>query len=71
MGLEIRIPTPAPITLPKTVKVVDSAMNWRMMLPVEAPMALRTPISRRRSRTIMSIESKRMMPAPTTAPTRV
>ncbi len=39
-------PKAKPTRPPINPIVADSAMNWRMILPSEAPMALRIPISR-------------------------
>ena len=71
IGLEMAIPPIKPTTAPSTVNVVDSAMNWVITERLGAPMAFKTPTSRRRSRTIINIESNKMSAAPMTAPMRV
>lgn len=50
-------PSASPITVPITVRVKASVMNWEMTVLFVPPIALITPISRRRSRTIMIIAS--------------
>ena len=57
MSLVTRIspaPPPTPAVEPMNASVSDSARKRRMMAPSSAPSALRIPISRTRSRTLMS-----------------
>ena len=62
--------TAAPTTLPRATRTRASSTNCRPMVRFGAPMAFRTPISRRRSRTSMTMISRMIRPAVPRAATK-
>ena len=55
MGLAAMIPSTSPITAAMSVSAEDSTRNWVTTERAFAPIAFRIPISRRRSRTTITI----------------
>ena len=62
--------TAAPTTLPRATSTRASSTNCRPMVRFGAPMAFRTPISRRRSRTSMTMIRRMIRPAVPRAATK-
>ena len=64
-------PATTPTTAAIPVRVSASLTNCHEILAFDEPIALSTPISRRRSRTIISMLRKMITEPATSAPTRL
>ena len=62
--------TAAPTALPMATRTSASSTNCRPMVRLGAPIAFSTPISRRRSRTSMTMISRMISPAVARAATK-